>query len=63
MMSEAPEHPRQRRRARLVTGADERHELIAQVLVAHRVAIVVSSVDQHGEDVVAVTVAGSTPRR
>ena len=49
--------------SRLVTGDDERHDLIDQLALAHgRAALLVTAVHQHG-DVVEVLLGGGTPLR
>ena len=57
MVRQLGERPRERGRGGLVAGHQERHQLVAQLLVGHRRAVLVARLEQHAEDVVAVLVA------
>ena len=46
--------PRQRRRRRLVAGQEQRDELVAQLLVAHRAAVLEARARQQRQDVLAL---------
>src|SRR5207245_7467584 len=48
------EGPRERRGRGLVAGADHRHELVAQLLVGHRPAVLVGGLQQQRENIVAL---------
>ena len=48
------EGPRQRRGGGLVTGHQQRHQLVAQLLVRHRAAVLVPGQEQQRQDVVAL---------
>ena len=50
--------PGERRRGRLVAGAEHRDQLVAQLFVAHRAAVVVAGREQQREHVVAPLLAG-----
>src|SRR4029453_2358426 len=60
-LEDTPEDPAERRRRGLVAGHQEGEELVPQLLVAHRAAVVVARVDQHGQDVVAPTRSRGAP--
>src|SRR5439155_575868 len=45
------EHPRERRRRGLVAGHEEREHLVQELLVPHRLAMLVTRVDQHRQHV------------
>ena len=51
---EPVERPRQRGRGRLVAGEQERDELVAQLVLVQRRAVLVARLDEHREDVVAL---------
>ena len=55
---EEVERPREHGRARLVTGGQERHELVAQRDVAHGGAVLVARGEEQREDVVARAALG-----
>ena len=55
---EALDRPGQRGRRRLVAGDEQRHELVAQLDVGHRLAVLVAGEQQHREDVVALGQVG-----
>ena len=48
------EAPTRARGGRLVPGDEQRHELVAQLAVGHRLAVLVARGEQHREDVVAL---------
>ena len=48
------DRPGHRGRGRLVTGEQQGDELVAQLVVGHRLAVLVARADQHREDVVAL---------
>ena len=63
LAGEALEGPRQRRRGRLVARDEKRHQLVAELLVAHRRPVLVAGVEEHREDVVAALASrGDAPR-
>jgi hypothetical protein len=51
------DRPGQTGRGRLMPGAEHRHHLVAQFLVAHRLAVLVPRAHQQREDVVALLVS------
>jgi hypothetical protein len=53
------ERPRQPRRRRLVPCDEQRHELVAQLLVGHRTAVLVAREKKHREHVLALVEVGS----
>ena len=50
---ELVEHERHRRRGRVVTGEQQRHDLIPNLHVGERVAVLIVSIEQQAEDVLA----------
>ena len=50
--------PGERRRRRLVSGHQQRHQLVAQLLVGHRAAVLVAGLQQQREHVVALLEVG-----
>ena len=51
MLQRAGERPRQRRRRGLVAADQQRHQVVAQLVVVERGAVVVAGVDQERQDV------------
>jgi hypothetical protein len=61
MPNETLDRPRERGGGRLVAGDQQRHELVAQFLVAHRPAILVAGLEEQREDVLALVQSGVVP--
>ena len=57
------ERPRERGGARLVPGHEQRHQLVAQLLVGHRAAVVVARLEEEREHVVALLEVGCVAAR
>ena len=56
------DRPGERGRGGLMAGHQQGHQLVAQLLVAHRLAVLVAGLDQQREDVLPLGHAGSSRR-
>ena len=59
MAGELVEHERDRRGRGVVAGEQQRHDLVADLQVGERVAVLVAGVEQQAEDVLPALAAGA----